>query len=90
MEERDYFTEKDEVRTHQLVCPSCRRSNDFKIRWRVRTKKKSLPGRASDEDRARFKAARDYMVRVDDVVRCPTPRCGKRIEITSLQSVVFL
>ncbi len=38
----------------------------------------------------RFKAARDYMVRVDDVVHCATPRCGKKIEITSLQSVVFL
>ena len=90
MEERDYFTEKDEVKTHQLACPSCRQSNEFKIRWRVRTKKKSLPRHASDDDRARFKKAQDYMVRIDDVVRCPTPRCGKRIEITSLQSVVFL
>ena len=90
MEERDYFTEKDEVKVHQLTCPSCRRASEFKIRWRVRTKKKSLPRNATDDDRARFRAARDYMVRVDDVVRCPTPRCGKRIEITSLQSVVFL
>jgi hypothetical protein len=90
LEEREYFSEKDEVRVHKLECPSCHRPNDFKIRWRVRTKKKSLPGRASDDDRARFKAARDYMVRLDDAVKCPTPRCGKRIEITSLQSVVFL
>ena len=90
MEERDYFTEKDEVKTHQLSCPSCRRSSEFKIRWRVRTKKKSLPRNASDDDRARFKKAQDYMVRIDDVVSCPTPRCGKRIEISSLQSVIFL
>lgn len=90
MEERDFFTERDEVRVHKLECPSCRQSSDFKIRWRVRKKKSSLPRRASVEDQARFKAARDYMVRVDDVVRCPTPRCGKRIEITTLQSVIFL
>lgn len=90
MEEKDYFTERDEVKVHKLVCPSCRQSGEFKIRWRVRTRKKSLPRHASDDDRVRFKAARDYMVRVDDVVRCPTPRCGKRIEITSLQSVIFL
>lgn len=90
MDERDFFTEKDEVRVHRLECPSCRQTNEFKIRWRVRKKKKALGRRASEEDQARFRAARDYMVRVDDVVRCPTPRCGKRIEITSLQSVVFL
>jgi hypothetical protein len=30
------------------------------------------------------------MVRVDDVVRCSNGRCGKRIEITSLQTVAFL
>ena len=90
MEERDFFSEKDEVKTHRLQCPSCRQSGDYKIRWRVRSKKKSLPSRASDDDRARFRAARDYMVRIDDVVRCTTPRCGKRIEITALQSVVFL
>jgi len=90
LEERDFFSEKDEVKVHKLECPSCRRTNDFKIRWRVRTKKSSLPRHASEGDRARFRAARDYMVRVDDVVTCPTPRCGKRIEVTSLQSVVFL
>jgi hypothetical protein len=90
LEERDFFSEKDEVKTHRLQCPSCRQSDDYKIRWRVRSKKKSLPSRASDDDRARFRSARDYMVRVDDVVRCTTPRCGKRIEITTLQSVVLL
>ena len=90
MEERDFFTEKDEVKLHRIQCPSCRRDNEYKIRWRLRTKKKSLPRHADERDRARFKAARDYMVRIDDVVPCTTPRCGKRIEITSLQSVVTL
>lgn len=90
MDERQFFNEKDETKTHQIPCPSCRRANDYQVRWRIRTKKQSLPRHASEEDRMRFKAARDYMVRVDDVVRCSTPQCGKRIEITSLQSVVFL
>ena len=90
MDERQFFSEKDEIKTHQLQCPSCRSSNEYKIRWRVRRKKNSLPRQASEEDRMRFKAARDYIVRIDDVVSCTTPRCGKRIEITSLQSVVFL
>ena len=90
MEERGFFSEKDEVKIHRLNCPSCRQVNEYKIRWRVRSKKKSLPRHASEEDRARFKAARDYMVRIDDTVRCETPRCGKRIEITSLQSVITL
>ena len=90
MEERHFYSEKDEVKTHKLDCPSCRQSNEYKIRWRVRSKKKSLPRHAGEEDRARFKAARDYMVRIDDTVRCVTPRCGKRIEITSVQSVITL
>ena len=90
MDERQFFNERDETKVHQIPCPSCRRSNEYKIRWRVRKKKNSLPRQANDEDRMRFRAARDYMVRVDDVVQCTTPRCGKKIEITSLQSVIFL
>lgn len=90
MDERQFFSETDEVKVHRLQCPSCRQTNDYKIRWRVRKRKKSLSRNASDDDIRRFKAARDYMVRVDDVVGCTTPRCGKRIEITSLQSVIFL
>ena len=90
LDEKEFFTETDEFKVHKIQCPSCRRENDYKIRWRTRTKKKSLARKADEVDLARFKAARDYMVRVDDVVQCRTPRCGKRIEITSLQSVIIL
>jgi hypothetical protein len=90
LEEREFFTEKNETHLHKLNCPSCKQAADYQIRWIKRTKKASLPPRATEEDRARFKNARDYMVRVDDVVRCSNSRCGKRIEITSLQSVVLL
>ena len=90
MQERDFFNEKTESKTHIINCPSCKQSAEYQIRWIRRTKKPSLPRNANEEDRMRFKAARDYMVRIDDVLRCSNPRCGKRIEITSLQSVVLL
>lgn len=90
MEERDFFNEKPETKPAELYCPFCKRTNSYPIRWIRRTKKSSIPPRASDLDRARFAKARDYMVRVDDKIRCLTPRCGKTIEITSLQSVVYI
>ncbi|MEW5979848.1 MAG: hypothetical protein AB1898_28975 [Acidobacteriota bacterium] len=90
MEERDYFTEKDELKAANLHCPYCRQSETYEIRWRRRTKKKSLPPYASDEDRMRFAKARSYLVRVDDMASCKNPRCRKRFEITSLQTVAFL
>jgi hypothetical protein len=88
MEERDFFTEKDEVKPAQLNCPACRTMETYDVRWRRRTKKQSLPPSATQEDKMRFAKARDYLVRVDDVLSCK--RCRKRIEITSLQSVIFL
>ena len=90
MQEKDFFNEKTEAKPHTINCPSCKQPAEYQIRWIRRTKKHSLPPRATEEDRIRFKAARDYMVRVDDVLRCSNPRCGKRIEITSLQTVVFI
>jgi len=90
VQEKDFFNENTETCPHTINCPSCKQSAEYAIRWIRRTKKPSLPPRASDDDRARFKAARDYMVRIDDVLRCSNPRCGKRIEITSLQTVAFL
>ena len=90
MQEKDFFNEKTESKPHTVDCPSCRQSGEYQIRWIRRTKKPSLPPRANEDDQLRFKAARDYMVRVDDVLHCNNPGCGKRIEITSLQSVILL
>jgi hypothetical protein len=47
-----------------------------------------LPRGASEQDRARFRNSRDYMVRVDDVLDCP--RCRRRFDIPNAQSVVFI
>ena len=65
----------------------CKQVADYQIRWIRRTKKPSLPGGADADDRARFAKARDYMIRLDDVVSCS--KCRKRIEISS-KSVVLL
>lgn len=89
MEEREFFTEKDETFPAEIYCPKCRTKMEYDIRWRRRTKKASLPPHASEQDKARFAKARNYRIRVDDKLRCKNPRCGKTIEISTLQTVVF-
>ena len=57
MEERDFYTEKDELKPANLNCPFCRQSDSYDVRWRRRTKKASLPSHASQEDRMKFAKA---------------------------------
>ena len=88
MDERNFYTEKEETKQIPLVCPHCRQENTFPVRWMVRTKKDQLPKGANDDDRARFAKARTYMVRVDDMVACRNIRCRKRFDLTG-QTVVL-
>ena len=88
MDERNFYTEKQETKELKLVCPHCHQESSYPIRWVVRTKKASLPRGASDEDRKHFATARSYMVRVDEMVACRNIRCRKRFELTG-QSVVL-
>ncbi len=90
LEERDFFTETSEQRTHNLVCPHCGQPGDYQISWVVRRKRAQLPRNADERDRARFAKAQPYMVRKDDVLGCKNIRCRKRFEITSLQTLAFL
>ena len=90
MEERDFYTEKDELKPANLNCPFCRQSDSYEVRWRRRTKKASLPSNASQEDRMKFAKAQSYLVRIDDTINCKNQRCRRRFEITSLQTVAFL
>ena len=90
MEEREMFDEKDQRRPHTLTCPHCRQSGEYELSWLVRTKKRQLPPRADERDRARFAKARSYMVRKDDMVACKNLRCRKRFEVAGVQSVAFL
>ena len=90
MDERKFFTETVEKKPANLTCPSCRQADSYEIRWVVRKKKKGLEKSLRGEERAKFEKLQAYMVRQDDLVGCKNPRCRKRIEITSLQSIVFL
>ena len=89
MEEREYYDERQEVKKHMLVCPHCRQEGEYEVGWIVRMKKKSLPPRADERDRAKFAKAQSYMVRKDDLLACKNMRCRKRFEISGVQSVVF-
>ncbi len=90
MEERDFFNETTEQRTHTLTCPKCGQVADYKVTWVVRRKKAQLPRNVDERDRARFAKAQSYMVRRDDKLACANVRCRKPFEITTLQSLAFL
>jgi hypothetical protein len=90
MDERDYYDEREQRKPHNLMCPHCRQNADYEIAWLVRTKKRQLPPRADERDRAKFAKAKSYMVRKDDLMACKNLRCRKRFEISGVQSVAFL
>jgi hypothetical protein len=90
MEERDFFNETTEERTHTLTCPKCGQSGEYKVAWVVRRKRAQLPRGADERDRAKFAKSQSYMVRRDEKLACANIRCRKAFEITSLQSVAFL
>lgn len=88
MEERDFFDEKSEQRTHTLTCPHCGQAGEYKLRWLVRTRKAQLPRNADERDRARFAKFRSYMVRKDDMMACKNMRCRKRFDISGQSTVI--
>jgi hypothetical protein len=90
MEERDFFDEKAEQRTHVMTCPHCGQQGEYQIDWIVRKKKAQLPRGADDRDRARFAKAQSYMVRRDDPMGCKNVRCRKRFDVVGIQSVAFI
>ena len=90
MEERDFFDEQPDKKPATLNCPHCHQSAEYEIQWLIRTKKKGLPPRADERDRAKFAKAQSYMLRRDDMMVCKNIRCRKRFEIAGVQSVAFL
>ena len=90
MEERDFFDERPEQRTHTMTCPHCGQQGEYQIGWWVRRKKAQLRGNADERDRARFAKAQSYMVRTDDILGCKNIRCRKRFDVAGIQSVAFL
>jgi hypothetical protein len=90
MEEREFYDERQETRKSTLNCPHCHQAAEYDLGWLVRTKRRSLPPRADERDRAKFAKARSYMVRRDDLVACKNVRCRQRFEVSGVQSVAFL
>ena len=90
MEEREFFDERADKKAANLNCPHCHQSAEYEINWLVRTKKRNLPPRADDRDRARFAKARSYMLRKDDVMMCKNLRCRKRFDISGVKTTAFL
>ncbi|MEO7190731.1 MAG: hypothetical protein ABI051_06710 [Vicinamibacterales bacterium] len=88
MDERAFFTEKQETRPGRYQCPKCRRTGEYNIRWVRRSKLNRLPPGADEGDRAKFGKLRDYLLRLDDEVTCKT--CGKKFEIPSHHSLMFV
>jgi len=90
MEEREFFIETTEQRTHTLTCPKCGQEGEYKVTWVVRRKRGQLPRGADERDRAKFAKAQSYMVRRDEKLACSNIRCRKAFEISTLQSVAFI
>ncbi|MGD9903160.1 MAG: hypothetical protein AB7U83_06790 [Vicinamibacterales bacterium] len=88
LDERAFFTERPEPRSGRYTCPRCRRVNDYQLRWVRRTRKDRPPANADAADKAKFAKLRDHLIRVDDELTCKT--CGKRFEIPSMHSLVFV
>ena len=51
MDDRAFYTEKEETKNISLICPSCRGESSYPIRWRVRAKKKEMPRGLNEEDK---------------------------------------
>ena len=88
LDERDFFNNRNETRNDKLMCPRCKRENEYQMRWVVRTKKDRIPSGADERDRALYAKLRDYMIRIDDSVTCKM--CGKQFDIPSQHSMVFI
>lgn len=89
-DERNFFEERTEVKSHTLLCPDCQTTADYALTWLVRRKREHPVGFADEATHARFEKARSYMVRRDDSVTCQNGRCHKRFEIVGVQTVAFL
>jgi hypothetical protein len=87
MDERAFYSEKEETRKIKQVCPSCRFEFEFPVRWKVCRKKKEQPRGMGEEDRRKFAKASSYMVRLDDLGACY--KCRKRFELTGQSTVLI-
>ena len=90
MEERDFFDERTENKSHTLVCPHCGKADEYQLSWLIRRKKPRLPQSADARDKAVYAKAQSYMVLLDDKVACKNLRCRKRFDISGVKTMAFL
>jgi hypothetical protein len=88
LHEREFFNEQSQTKPATFSCSRCGHRDEYQVRWLKRTKKERIPPGADERDRALFGKLRDYLLRVDDVLTCK--RCGRKFEIPSQQSIVFI
>lgn len=87
LNERDFFTEKTEMKPMTLSCPKCGHRQDYSLKWIRRIKKDRIPQGADERDRALFAKLKDYLVRAEDFAMCG--KCRRRFEIPSHQSLAM-
>ena len=59
LNERDFFTEKTELKPMTLTCPKCGHRAEYQFKWIRRTKKDRVPQGADERDRERGDRGRD-------------------------------
>ena len=91
MEEREFFNETTETRTHNLTCPKCGQAAEYKVTWVVRRKRPQLPRNADASATAQNspKRSRTWCAATTSS-KLLNMRCRKPFEITGLQSLAFL
>jgi len=90
MDERVFYKESQNTTPASLHCPFCRASENYDLRWLVRTKLDRLPRQADERDRAKFKKSQSYMVLLDDKVMCKNMRCRKRFDVSGVKTMAFI
>lgn len=90
MDERAFYTEAPASKPARLVCPYCRQTESYDLKWLVRKKKPKLPPGADERDRAKFAKAASYMVLIDNKVGCKNVRCRKPFDISGIKTTAFL
>ena len=76
MDERQFYTEREENKAQKLVCPSCRNEFTASVRWKVCTKKRELP-----------RGTPVQLLIVEYLVACH--KCRKRIELTGQSTILI-
>jgi len=96
MDERAFYTEKEETRKIKLVCPSCHGEFEFPVRWKVSRKKRELPRGAGEEDRRKFAKATNVLSlpgnplcssTIISATPTPTPRISATADSLSIAGV---